>query len=283
MQETSYWLRLLSETQFIDAKSFESIHGECLELLKIINSIILTTKQKKEQEIRVEIIETDTQNSKLRTLIMEFIHFILDFLKDPLTTLQWFLAEFDTLTYAILFLIIFVETGFIIMPLLPGDSLLFAVGLLASTTGKLDIAFVIPLLIFAALLGDNVNYLVGKNFSNFIKSRDKILFLKREYITKTEEFYEKHGGKAVIIARFMPIIRTIAPFVAGAGSMKYGKYIMFCVLGAVLWVTSITLLGYFLGSNEWVKHNFEKVVLGIVFISILPMVVGILRAKFAKS
>jgi membrane-associated protein len=214
---------------------------------------------------------------------MEFIHFILDFLKDPLNTLQWFLAEYDTLTYAILFLIIFVETGFIIMPLLPGDSLLFAVGLLASTTGKLDIAFVIPLLIVAALLGDNVNYLVGKNFSNFIKSRDKILFLKREYITKTEEFYEKNGGKAVIIARFMPIIRTIAPFVAGAGSMKYGKYITFCVLGAVLWVTSITLLGYFLGSNEWVKHNFEKVVLGIVFISILPMIIGILKAKFAKS
>jgi membrane-associated protein len=200
-----------------------------------------------------------------------------------LTTLQWFLSEFDTLTYAILFLIIFVETGLIIMPLLPGDSLLFAVGLLASTTGKIDIAFVIPLLILAALLGDNVNYFVGKNFSNFIKSRDKILFLKREYITKTEEFYEKHGGKAVIIARFMPIIRTIAPFVAGAGSMKYGKYITFCVVGAVLWVTSITLLGYFLGSNEWVKHNFEKVVLGIVFISILPMIVGILKARFAKA
>jgi membrane-associated protein len=154
---------------------------------------------------------------------------------------------------------------------------------LASTTGKLDIAFVIPLLIVAALLGDNVNYLVGKNFSNFIKSRDKILFLKREYITKTEEFYEKHGGKAVIIARFMPIIRTIAPFVAGAGSMKYGKYITFCVLGAVLWVTSITLLGYFLGSNEWVKHNFEKVVLGIVFVSVLPMIVGIIKAKFFPS
>lgn len=214
---------------------------------------------------------------------MEFIHFILDFLKDPLTTLQWFLTEYDKLTYAILFLIIFVETGLIVMPLLPGDSLLFAVGLLAATTGKLEITFIIPLLIFAALLGDNVNYFVGKNFSNFIKSRDKILFLKREYITQTEEFYEKHGGKAVIIARFMPIIRTIAPFVAGAGSMKYVKYITFCILGAILWVTSITLLGYFLGNNEWVKHNFEKVVLGIVLISILPMIIGILRSQFAKK
>jgi membrane-associated protein len=211
---------------------------------------------------------------------MEFIHFLLDFLKDPLTTLQWFLTEYNNLTYGILFLIIFVETGLIVMPLLPGDSLLFAVGLLASTTGKLDIAFVIPLLILAALWGDNVNYFVGKNFSNFIKSRDKILFLKREYITQTEAFYEKNGGKAVIIARFIPIIRTIAPFVAGAGSMKYGKYITFCIIGAALWVTSITLLGYFLGSNEWVKTNFEKVVLGIVFVSVLPMVFGIVKAKF---
>ncbi len=214
---------------------------------------------------------------------MELIHFLLDFLKDPLTTLQGFLAEYDKLTYAILFLIIFVETGLIVMPLLPGDSLLFAVGLLASTTGQLEISLIIPLLIFAALLGDNVNYFVGKNFSNFIKSREKILFLKREYITQTEAFYEKNGGKAVILARFVPIIRTIAPFVAGAGSMKYPRYIVFCILGAVLWVTSITLIGYFLGSNEWVKANFEKVVLGIVFVSILPMIVGILKAKFSNK
>ncbi len=214
---------------------------------------------------------------------MELIHFLLDFLKDPLTTLQGFLAEYDKLTYAILFLIIFVETGLIVMPLLPGDSLLFAVGLLASTTGQLEISLIIPLLIVAAILGDNVNYFVGKNFSNFIKSREKILFLKREYITQTEAFYEKNGGKAVILARFVPIIRTIAPFVAGAGSMKYPRYIVFCILGAVLWVTSITLIGYFLGSNEWVKANFEKVVLGIVFVSILPMIVGILKAKFSNK
>lgn len=211
---------------------------------------------------------------------MELIHFLLDFLKDPLSTLQGFLAEYDKLTYAILFLVIFVETGFIVMPLLPGDSLLFAVGLLASTTGKLDIGIVIPLLIFAALLGDNVNYFVGKKFSEFIKSREKILFLKREYITQTEKFYETHGGKAVILARFMPIIRTIAPFVAGAGSMTYSKYILNCIIGAILWVNSITLIGYFLGNNEWVKANFEKVVLGIVLVSILPMIWGIIKMKF---
>jgi len=211
---------------------------------------------------------------------MEIIHFLIDLLKDPLLTLQGFLDKYDTLTYGILFLIIFVETGLIVMPLLPGDSLLFAAGLLASSTGKLDVTLMIPLLILAALLGDNVNYFVGKNFSNIIKSREKILFLKRSYITQTEEFYEKNGGKTVILARFMPIVRTIAPFVAGAGSMKYPKYIMFCILGAILWVTSITLLGYFLGSNQWVKQNFEKVVLGIVFISIAPMIWAIIKAKF---
>jgi membrane-associated protein len=214
---------------------------------------------------------------------MELIQFLLDFLKDPLATLEGFLATYDTLTYAILFMVIFVETGFIVMPLLPGDSLLFAVGLLAATTGQLDVSVVIPLLILAALLGDNLNYFVGNKFGNYIKSKEKILFLKREYITNTEAFYEKHGGKAVILARFMPIIRTIAPFVAGAGSMKYSKYILFCILGAILWVSSITLLGYFLGDNAFVKENFEKVVLGIVLLSIAPMIIGLIRAKFSKT
>lgn len=211
---------------------------------------------------------------------MEIVHFLIEFLKDPLTVLQNFLGEYDKLTYALLFLVIFVETGLIVMPLLPGDSLLFAVGLLASTTGKLEVGIVIPLLIVAALLGDNVNYFVGKKFSQLVKSREKILFLKREYITQTEDFYVKYGPKAVIVARFMPIIRTIAPFVAGAGNMLYSRYILFCVLGATLWVSSITLLGYFLGNNDFVKANFEKVVLGIIFVSILPMIWGVIKMKF---
>jgi len=215
--------------------------------------------------------------------LMEIIYFLLHLLKDPLTTLQDFLAHYEMLTYAILVAIIFVETGLIIMPLLPGDSLLFAVGLLASSTGKLDIQIIIPLLIGAALLGDNLNHFVGKHFSKLVKSREKILFFKREYITQTEDFYEKHGGKAVIMARFVPIIRTIAPFVAGAGSMKYTKYIIFCIIGATLWVSSITLTGYFLGSNEWVKHNFEKIVLGIVFVSFMPMVWHFVKAKLLKQ
>jgi membrane-associated protein len=213
---------------------------------------------------------------------MEIIQFLLHFLKDPLATLQDFLTHYDMLTYAILALIIFVETGLIVMPLLPGDSLLFAVGLLAASTGKLDIHIIIPLLIGAALLGDNVNHFFGKNFSNFVKSRERILFFKREYLTQTEIFYEQHGGKAVIMARFIPIIRTIAPFVAGAGSMKYSKYIVFCLIGATLWVTSITLTGYFLGTNEWVKHNFDKIVLAIIFVSIMPIVWQFARVKLLK-
>lgn len=213
---------------------------------------------------------------------MEIINFILQLLKDPLTALSDFISEHGTVTYGLLFLIIFVETGLIVMPLLPGDSLLFAVGVLAAATGKIEITFVIPLLIGAALLGDNVNYFIGKYFSDFVKSKDKILFLKREHITQTEEFYAKHGGQTVIMARFVPIVRTVAPFVAGAGSMKYSTYITFCILGAVLWVSAITLLGYFLGNNEWVKHNFEKVVLGIVAVSVLPMIIAFVKAKLSK-
>lgn len=214
---------------------------------------------------------------------MDMLQFFLSLLKDPLGTLQDLLTHYNTFTYVIIALIVFVETGLIVMPLLPGDSLLFAAGLLASSTGKLNIEWLIPLLIGAALLGDNVNYFVGKYFSGLIKSREKTLFFKREYITQTEAFYDKHGGKSVILARFVPIIRTIAPFVAGAGSMKYSKYILFCVIGAVLWVTSLTLAGYFLGANEWVKHNFEKVVLGIVLLSVLPIVWHSVKARFFKA
>ena len=213
---------------------------------------------------------------------MDIIHFLLTLLQDPLATLQDLLTQYDTQTYIIIALIIFVETGLIVMPILPGDSLLFAAGLLAASTGKLELQILIPLLIGAALLGDNVNYWVGKHFSRYIKSRQQILFFKHEYIDQTHAFYKTHGGKAVILARFMPIIRTVAPFVAGAGSMKYGKYILFCILGATLWVTSLTLAGYFLGSNEWVKLNFEKVVLSIVLISLMPMLWHFIQRKLIQ-
>jgi membrane-associated protein len=214
---------------------------------------------------------------------MEIINFLLHLLKDPLTTLQDFLTHYQALTYFLVALIIFVETGLIVMPILPGDSLLFAVGLLVSSTGQLELHILIPLLIGSALLGDNVNYFVGKKFSRLIRKRERILFFKHEYLVETEQFYQKHGGKAVIAARFVPIIRTIAPFVAGAGSMKYSKYIIFCILGASLWVTSLTMAGYFLGTNEWVKLNVEKIVLGIVFVSFMPMILHVIQKKAHKK
>ncbi|WP_396181012.1 VTT domain-containing protein [Flavobacterium sp.] len=214
---------------------------------------------------------------------MEIIDFLLHFLKDPLTVITQLIDQYNTLIYFILFLVVFIETGFVIMPLLPGDSMLFAIGVIAATTGKLSLIIVIPLLIVAALLGDNLNYFVGHKFGELIKQKKKILFLKREYIEKTEVFFEKNGGKAVIMARFVPIVRTIAPFVAGAGSMKYKNYILNCILGAVLWVAGITLLGYFLGQFEVVKNNFEKLVLGIILISVLPIFIKIFKSKFNKS
>lgn len=214
---------------------------------------------------------------------MEIIDFLLHFLKDPLTVITQLIDQYNTLIYFILFLVVFVETGFVIMPLLPGDSMLFAIGVIAATTGKLSLVIIIPLLILAALLGDNLNYFIGHKFGELIKEKKKILFLKREYIEKTEAFFEKNGGKAVIMARFVPIIRTIAPFVAGAGSMKYRNYITNCVLGALLWVGGITLLGYFLGQFDIVKNNFEKIVLGIVLISILPIFIKIFKSKFNNA
>lgn len=214
---------------------------------------------------------------------MEIINFLLHFLKDPLTVITQLIDQYNTLIYFILFLVVFVETGFVIMPLLPGDSMLFAIGVIAATTGKLSLIIIIPLLILAALLGDNLNYFVGHKFGELIKQKKKILFLKREYIEKTELFFEKNGGKAVIMARFVPIVRTIAPFVAGAGSMKYKNYILNCILGAVLWVAGITLLGYFLGQFEIVKNNFEKIVLGIVLLSVLPIFIKIFKSKFQKA
>ena len=211
------------------------------------------------------------------------IQIILDLLKDPLTFLSEFIAANGSLTYALLFAIIFVETGLVVMPLLPGDSLLFSVGLLASASGQLSLTTVIPIMIIAALLGDQLNYYIGRNFSEWVKSREKILFLKREHIEKTEAFYAEYGSKMVILARFIPIVRTVAPFVAGAGRMSYPVYLIFGVLGACLWVISITLAGYFLGDNAWIKDNFEKVVLGIVGVSVLPIVIGVLKQQFSKK
>lgn len=212
-------------------------------------------------------------------LFMEIIEFVLHFLKDPLTILQQIISQYGMLIYAFLFLIIFMETGIVVMPLLPGDSLLFAIGMIAGSTGEINVLVIIPLLIFAALLGDNLNYFIGKRFGDYVQSKEKILFLKREHIQQTEQYFEKNGGKTIILARFVPIVRTVAPFVAGTGEMKYTTYLTYCILGAMLWVTSITLLGYFLGNIEIVKNNFTKVVLGIVILSVLPLILKAFKKK----
>ena len=208
---------------------------------------------------------------------------VVDFFLHLDKYLAQIVTDYGTLTYVILFLIIFTETGLVFMPLLPGDSLLFATGALAASTGALNVWFLIPLLIVAALLGDNVNYFVGKFLGKRIKKHEKILFFKREYLTQTEDFYAKHGGKTVIMARFIPIVRTIAPFVAGAGSMTYGKYITFCVVGALLWVPSLTMLGYFFGNLDFVKKNFELVIFGIIGLSVAPMLFQFLKTKLATK
>ena len=210
------------------------------------------------------------------------LQLLLDLLKDPLQFLTEFISANGSLTYALLFLIVFVETGLVVMPLLPGDSLLFSVGLLASASGQIDVYYVIPLLILAALSGDQVNYFLGRYFSSWIKEREQILFLKRSHVEQTETFYAKYGAKTVILARFIPIVRTVAPFVAGAGRMSYPVYLLYGFLGACLWVTSITMAGFYLGDNAFVKENFEKVVLGIVGVSVLPILIGLIKQRLAK-
>jgi membrane-associated protein len=206
---------------------------------------------------------------------------ILDFILHIDEHLKLMIQDYGVWVYVILFLIVFVETGLIVMPLLPGDSLLFAAGALAAAGNNvgLNIWYLMPLLIIAALCGDNVNYFTGRFFSDQIKKRSRILFFKREYIDKTEAFYAKHGRQAIIMARFVPIVRTIAPFVAGAGRMPYMIYLTYCVAGAILWVVGIGMLGYIFGNVPIVKDNFEKVVFLIIFISLLPIIFAFFKSR----
>jgi len=213
--------------------------------------------------------------------ILSIIDFFSDWLLHLDEKLTYLVGTYKNLTYLILFAIVFTETGLVVMPLLPGDSLLFAAGSIAALDNTLNIFVLIPLLIVAALLGDNTNYFIGSRFGTRVFDLNWKL-LKREYLTQTEEFYAKHGGYTLIMARFVPIVRTFAPFAAGMGSMTYGKFLTYCIAGAVLWVTSITSLGYALGNHPWVKDHFETVVFGIIGISVLPMIYQAVKSKFKK-
>ena len=195
---------------------------------------------------------------------------------------DWLFAQYNTAIYLILFLVIFIETGLVLMPFLPGDSLLFTAGLFART-GHLNLSYILILLFIAAVVGDNVNYFIGKNIGLRmlgIKIRGKKV-VKQEYLDKTHEFYEKHGTKTIIMARFVPIVRTFAPFVAGVAEMKYRRFLSYDILGGALWIGSLTMAGYFLGHFEWIKNNIEKVALMIIFISILPVIIEVIKANKA--
>ncbi|HEY0029995.1 MAG TPA: VTT domain-containing protein [Bacteroidia bacterium] len=197
---------------------------------------------------------------------------------------DWLFANYSDAVYIILFLVIFIETGLVIMPFLPGDSLLFTAGLFARL-GYLNMAYLVLLLFAAAVIGDNTNYWIGRKIGLkmlHIKLRGKVV-VKQKYIDKTHIFFEKYGPKTIILARFVPIVRTFAPFVAGVAEMNYRKFFSFDILGGAIWIGSLTFAGYFLGTIPWIKDNIEKVALGIIFISILPIIIEVMKAKLGKK
>ncbi len=204
---------------------------------------------------------------------------LIDFILHVDEHLFEFIRNYGVWIYGILFLIIFVETGLVVMPFLPGDSLLFAAGALAASTGAMDPVVLIILLFIAAVLGDTLNYHIGKYIGPRvfeIESR----WINKQHLIKTSEFFESHGGKTIIFARFIPFARTFAPFVAGAGSMNYKFFLTFNVIGAICWVGSFITLGYLFGNMPIVKDNFTHLIFGIIFLSILPGIIGYIRHKF---
>jgi len=206
-------------------------------------------------------------------LLHELIYFVLHI--D--TFLEGWIRDYQNWTYLILFIIIFCETGLVVTPFLPGDSLLFAAGAFAAKESHpLNIGVIVFLLIVAAFSGDNTNYFIGRFLGMKVYEKDYRL-IKKKYLNKTHAFYEKHGGKALIIARFMPIIRTFAPFVAGVGTMKYMRFFSFSIAGNILWVNLFAFGGFFFGNISYVRNNFTLVILGIIIISLLPVIYAIIR------
>ena len=208
---------------------------------------------------------------------MEVIKFLIDFVLHLDVHLNEIITNYGVWTYGILFLVIFLETGFVVTPFLPGDSLLFAAGTFAAL-GALNPLYLFFLLAVAAIIGDTINYAIGayigpRAFSGEIK------FLKQEHLERTQEFYEKHGGKTIILARFVPIIRTFAPFVAGVGTMKYRKFVSYNVIGGIIWVAIFISLGYFFGNIPFVKKNFELVIFAIIAISFIPPIMEYFKAR----
>ena len=222
---------------------------------------------------------------------MNIIQQLIDFILHLDAHLFTLIMDYGNWIYLILFMIVFVETGLVIMPLLPGDSLLFAAGTFCAgvvqqnQTAELNLWIVIPLLCTAAFIGDNLNYYIGKNIGLKVmqwRIRGRQI-VKQSYIDKTQAFYDKHGPKTIILARYVPIVRTFAPFVAGVGEMKYFKFLKYSVIGGITWVFALTLLGYFFGNLPIVQDNFETVIFGIIGLSLLPMLVEFIRAKLKSK
>jgi len=214
---------------------------------------------------------------------MDFIHFFIDFVLHIDIHLREIVEQYQFWTYLILFIIIFCETGLVVTPFLPGDSLLFAAGAIAAMEGNpLNIFLIIVVLSAAAVLGDSVNYEIGKRLGHKVYEREYKL-IKKEHLLKTHAFYEKHGGKTIIIARFMPIIRTFAPFVAGVGEMTFKRFFSFNVVGGILWVIAFSLTGFFFGNIPVVKRNFTIVVFTIIILSLMPMVIAFIQSRKSKN
>jgi membrane-associated protein len=206
---------------------------------------------------------------------METIKFLIDLFLHLDTYLNQIISQYGAWTYGILFFVIFMETGFVVTPFLPGDSLLFAAGTFAAL-GALHIVPLVGLLMVAAVLGDTVNYWIGHMLGDRAYN---VKWIKKEYLDRTHAFFEKHGGKTIFLARFVPIVRTFAPFVAGMGRMSYGYFITYNLVGGIVWVALFTLAGYFFGNIPFVKHNFEFVILGILVISVVPIIYEAIKAR----
>ncbi len=208
----------------------------------------------------------------------DLFHFLIDFVLHIDKHLVEIVTQYETWTYVILFVIVFCETGLVVTPFLPGDSLLFAAGAISAMDNQpLTIAGIMLTFFAAAFLGDNTNYFIGKFLGQRVYEKNYRL-IKRKYLDQTHAFYEKHGGKTLIIARFMPIIRTFAPFVAGVGTMSYMRFISFSLIGNIIWVTLFCLAGFFFGNIPFVKSNFSVIVLAIIAVSLVPPVFAVLKA-----
>jgi membrane-associated protein len=214
---------------------------------------------------------------------VEIIQFFIDLLRDPRDFIARWIIDFGPIwVYTPLFIIIFVETGLVVTPFLPGDSLLFAAGVFAAPGGGLNLAALLIILYIAAILGNTSNYWIGRKVGRAIIDSGRVKALTPERIDKTQAMFDKYGMLAVVLTRFFPIIRTFAPFLAGVGGMHFGRFTLFNAIGGILWVTIFTLLGYFFGGIPFVKDNFELIIIAIVIISLIPTVAGLIKARFGK-